>query len=74
MKTIIDIDKDLIEKAMKVSGMDTKKETVKIALEELIKLKLRQKLKEMAGSGILDISLEELKAIRTSRTKKHLHL
>lgn len=74
MKTIIDIDKDLIEKAMKVSGTVTKKETVKIALKQLIKLKLRQRLKEMAGSGILDISLKELKAIRTSRTKKHLHL
>jgi Arc/MetJ family transcription regulator len=74
MKTIIDIDKDLIEKAMKVSGTGTKKETVKIALEELVKLKLRQRLKQMAGSGILDISLEELKAIRTRRTKKHLHL
>lgn len=74
MKTIIDIDKNLIEKAMKVSGTGTKKETIKIALEELIKLKLRRRLKQMAGSGILDISLEELKAIRARRTKKHLHL
>jgi len=74
MKTIIDIDNDLIEKAMKVSGTGTKKETVKIALEELIKLKLRQRLKQMAGSGILNISLEELKAIRAGRAKKHLQL
>jgi len=71
MKTVIDIDEELIKKAMALAGTKTKKETVRIALEELIKAKQRQRLKEMAGSGIVDISLQELKAIRKKRQKRH---
>ena len=73
MKTLIDIDKDLIKKAMDSAGTATKKETIKIALEQLIKLKMREKLKDMAGSEVLDISLKDLKTLRHKRTKTHLN-
>lgn len=70
MKTLIDIDEKLLNRAVRISGFTTKKETVKIAIEEFIKLKLRQRLKDMAGSDILDLSLSSLKADRTLRLKK----
>ncbi len=71
MKTLIDIDEELMKKAMDSTGTPTKKETIKIALEELIKLKMRQRLKGMAGKELLDISLKDLKEMRHKRTKKH---
>lgn len=70
MKTLIDIDEKLLNRAVRISGFTTKKETVKTAIEEFIKLKLRQRLKDMAGSDILDLSLSSLKADRTLRLKK----
>ena len=70
MKTLIDIDDKLLKKALSVSGFATKKETVTMALEEFIKLKLRQKLKGMAGSGILGIPLSDLRTERRHRMVK----
>ncbi len=70
MKTLIDIDDKLLKKALSVSGSATKKETVTMALEEFIKLKLRQKLKSMAGSGIVGVSLSDLRTERRHRTAK----
>lgn len=53
MKTLIDIDDVLLEKAMKLSQAQTKKETIRRALEEFIKLQQRGRLKQMAGSGAI---------------------
>ncbi len=72
MKTIIDINEHLIERAKKLTGAPTKKETITIALEELIKLRLRERLKGMAGSDMLSISLSGLRGTRTRRSKKLL--
>ena len=71
MKTLIDINEELVGKAMRAAGTTTKKETVQIALEEFIKLRLRQRLKGMAGSQILNLSLSGLKKSRKARTRKH---
>ncbi|MEK7825126.1 MAG: type II toxin-antitoxin system VapB family antitoxin [Nitrospirota bacterium] len=71
MKTLLDIDEMLLEKAMKLSKAETKKETIHIALEEFIKLRLRQKLMDMAGSGFTDWSLAGLKQSRLKREKSH---
>jgi superfamily I DNA and RNA helicase len=56
---------------MKIAETDTKKETVKIALEEIIKTGLRHKLREMAGSGATEISLTEMKRLRSKRDRQH---
>jgi len=69
MKTLIDIDEDILEKAMKISGVRTRKEAVNLALEEFIKGQLREQLKGMAGSGALDMSLAEIKKLRHKRQK-----
>jgi Arc/MetJ family transcription regulator len=71
VKTLIDIDEDVLKKAMKISGTRTKKETVNRALEELIKAQLRSQLKEMAGSGAVTSSREELRKLRKKREIVH---
>lgn len=49
MRTNIDIDDDLLEKAFSVSHMRTKKELIHEALKEFIKLKKRKDLTELSG-------------------------
>jgi hypothetical protein len=56
---------------MELSGAATKKEILIMALEELVKSRLRHKLKDMAGSGILDLRLSGLKKLRKGREKLH---
>ncbi len=69
MKTLVDISEDLLKEAMEVSETVTKKETITLALEELIKSKLRQKFKGMAGSGIMGTSRSDLRRLRQRRQK-----
>ena len=61
MRTLVVINENVLKEAMEVSEMATKKETITLALEELIKLRFRQKLKSMAGSGIIETGLSDLK-------------
>jgi len=74
LKTLIDIEENILKEAMKIAGTHTKKETVKIALEELIKSRLRNKLKEMAGSGAVEMSLSDLEKLRSQRNSLHKRL
>ncbi len=69
MRTLVDINENVLREAMEVSEATTKKETITLALEELIKSRLRQKLKGMAGSGIIETRLSELKRLRKRREK-----
>jgi len=71
MKTLVDINENVLKEAMEVSEAVTKKETITLALEELIRSRLRQRLKGMAGSGMIETSLSDLKSLRQRRTKVH---
>jgi hypothetical protein len=42
-----------------------------MALDELIKARLRQKFKGLAGSGIMETKLSDLKRIRRKRENSH---
>jgi Arc/MetJ family transcription regulator len=74
MKTLVDINEDILKEAMKLSEAETKKEVITLALEELIKSKLREKLKLSAGSGIIETRLSDLKRTRHRREKAHRNL
>ena len=74
MRTLVDINENVLREAMEVSETATKKETITLALEELIKSRLRQKLKNMAGTGIVETKLSDLRKLRHSREKRHAHL
>jgi len=49
MRTNIDIDDELMEKAKKVSGLKTKKDVVEEGLKKLIEEKSRPDLRELRG-------------------------
>ena len=50
MATNLDIDPDLLDRALAVSGERTKKATVTVALEELIARREQRKLVELFGT------------------------
>ncbi len=74
MKTLVDINEDVLKKAMQLSEAETKKEVITFALEELIRSKLREKLKQSAGSGMIETKLADLKRTRHRREKLHRNL
>jgi len=49
MRTNIDIDDDLMEKALKYSKLKTKKEIINEALSEYVKYQMRLKLLSLQG-------------------------
>jgi Arc/MetJ family transcription regulator len=74
MKTLVDINEDVLKKAMELSEAETKKEVIRLALEELIRSKLREKLKQSAGNGMIETRLSDLKRTRHRREKAHRNL
>jgi len=74
MKTLVDIREDILDEAMRLSDAKTKREVINMALDELIKARLRQRLKGLAGSGILETKLSDLKRIRRNRDNNHRNL
>ena len=69
MRTLVDINENVLKEAMEVSETATKKETITLALEELIKSRLRQRLKGLAGSGMMGTGLSDFKRLRQRREK-----
>jgi Arc/MetJ family transcription regulator len=52
MRTNVDIDDDLMEQAMRYSGLATKKATIEAALKELIEYRRRKTaIENLAGIG-----------------------
>jgi Arc/MetJ family transcription regulator len=74
MKTLVDISEDILDEAMRLSDARTKREVIHMALNELIKARLRRKLKGLAGSGIMETKLSDLKRIRRKRENNHRNL
>lgn len=66
MKTTMNIPDDLMDKAFKMSGLHTKTELIKIALEEFIKRRRIENLLKQAGklSFISDDNLERQRHAR----------
>ena len=49
MRTNIVIDDELMAKAMKATGLKTKRETVEVALERLVDLEAQEGLRDLMG-------------------------
>ena len=49
MRTNIVIDDDLMQEALELTGVSTKREAVELALETLVKLKRQEKIKQFKG-------------------------
>ena len=61
MRTNIDIDGELMTKAMSLSGLKTKKETVEAALEILVKLKSQEAIRKARGKLRWEGDLEAMR-------------
>ena len=61
MRTTLDLPEDLIKEAMKITKAKTKSETIRRALEWLIKQEKRKKLIQYKGKVDLDIDLDDLR-------------
>lgn len=61
MRTNIDIDDKLLEQAMKVSKLKSKKELVNHALEELVRLNRRKKMLSLFGKVKWEGNLGEMR-------------
>lgn len=50
MRTNIDIDDDLLAEAQRIAGTSTKKDTVHVALRELVRRKARRSVLDLKGT------------------------
>jgi Arc/MetJ family transcription regulator len=61
MRTNIVIDDELMAKALKASGLQTKKEAVEQGLKLLIRLKAQQGIRELRGKVKWEGDLDEMR-------------
>jgi len=66
-KTTVFIDDILINAALKVTNLKTKREVIEAGLRELVRKRNRELLRQELGSFDIDLSLEELKKRRAER-------
>jgi len=66
MRTNIEIDDELMAKAMQLSGFSTKRETVEAALRLLVQLKSQGTFRNFRGKLAWDGDLEEMRLDRRS--------
>jgi len=63
-KTTVIIDDELLDEAMKASGAKSKKEAITTGLQELIRRKNVEALRQELGTFDLALSLDELEKLR----------
>jgi Arc/MetJ family transcription regulator len=61
VRTNIEIDSELMEKALRLSGLRTKREVVEKALNTLVRLEEQQKLRELRGKLVWDDDLDRMR-------------
>lgn len=61
MRTNIVIDEELMNDALKATGLKTKKEVVELGLKTLVRLDRQQQIKELRGKLKWDGSLEAMR-------------
>ncbi|MEQ9231798.1 MAG: type II toxin-antitoxin system VapB family antitoxin [Cyclobacteriaceae bacterium] len=64
MRTNIDIDDELMQKAMELSGHSTKREVVREALETLVRIKGQHSILKLKGKIKWEGNLSEMRAMR----------
>ena len=72
MRTAFDIEDALIQEVMEVSQAKTKKGAIVIALQEYLKMKRRQALKDRIGAyDDFDLTLEDLESMRHDESQEY---
>jgi Arc/MetJ family transcription regulator len=68
MKTTLDIDDGILKRVMEASKSRTKKGAIVAALNEYLRLKKREELKELIGNYKgFDLTLEDIRKMRHDR-------
>jgi Arc/MetJ family transcription regulator len=68
MKTTLDIDDAILKEVMEASKSRTKKGAIVMALNEYLRLRKRQELKDMIGNyKDFDLTLDDLRKMRHER-------
>ena len=60
MRLSVAVDERLVAEVQRLSGSKTKREAFEIALSDYVRRKRVEELAGLAGSGMIDLSLEEL--------------
>ncbi len=66
-KTTVVIDEKLMQEALRVTNLKTKKEVIEKGLRELLRRRNREILRQELGTFDIDLSLEELKKRRAEK-------
>jgi Arc/MetJ family transcription regulator len=71
MKTLLDIDSDLMEKLLRETGTTVKKEAVVTAIKAYLDARRREKLAELIGNYELSYTAEDLERMREDDQSRH---
>jgi Arc/MetJ family transcription regulator len=66
MRTNIDIDDNLIAKAIELSGLKTKKRAIEEALKEFVKINQRKRMDKLRGTFSWEGNLDEWRSNRVN--------
>ena len=65
MKTTLEIDPELLKKAMEITGTNSKKKAIELALKELIQSQRRKELVDLLGNyEDFSLTIEDLNKMR----------
>ncbi|MBI3950564.1 MAG: type II toxin-antitoxin system VapB family antitoxin [Acidobacteria bacterium] len=64
MRSTIDIDDALLEEAMKLAHVKTKRELIQLSLSELVRQKRRERLRSKLGKTDIEWTLADLQEMR----------
>ena len=64
MRTLVDIDENILKEAMRLTNARTKKEVVNLSLRELVRRKKVESLKSRLGKVDLDLDHRTLERMR----------
>jgi Arc/MetJ family transcription regulator len=66
MRLSITVDPELLEEVRRLAKVRTKREAIERALQEFVRHHRLQELQGLAGSGVVEMELEELRRWRQS--------
>jgi Arc/MetJ family transcription regulator len=64
MRITVEIDDDLMDEALRVSAIRTKKAAIEEALREFVRRRRIEQLRKMVGTDAIDLTLEDLRRMR----------
>jgi Arc/MetJ family transcription regulator len=66
----IAVDPELLEETKRLAKVKTKREAIELALREFVRRRHLEELSKLAGSGLVEMNLEELQQWRESGVER----